>query len=93
MNDSDAEQPKIPDPVQWSRNMAQIVGAIFRIVAVGDEAVDELLAVDRAQRGVRLRRNAAKIGIGLVAALLQILLVLILAEVVILRDAGDVAVP
>ena len=32
MNDSDAEQPKIPDPVQWSRNMAQIAELSEKLV-------------------------------------------------------------
>jgi len=32
MNDSDAPQPRIPDPVQWSRNMAQIAELSEKLV-------------------------------------------------------------
>ena len=37
MNDSDASQPKAPDPAQWSRNMAQIA-------ALSEKLVREFLA-------------------------------------------------
>ena len=55
----------------------------MRVVAVGDQAVDELVSIDRAERRIRGIGNIAEIGVRLVASFLQILLVLVLAEIVV----------
>src|SRR5579885_2348345 len=73
---------------------AQRVGAVFRVLSIGDEALLQLVAVDRAQRIARRVRDVGEIGIGLLAARLEVLLVLGgVVERVVLRHAGQVAVP
>jgi hypothetical protein len=71
----------------------QVFVAILGVITVGDQAVHKLVTINPAERAFRCLWNIPKIGIGLVAAFLQILLVLILAQIVILRGAGNPAVP
>jgi hypothetical protein len=71
----------------------QIVAAVLSVIAIRDEAIDELLSIDTTQRGIGLRGNRAEVGKRLIAPLLEVLLILVLAEIVIFRGAGNVAIP
>src|SRR6185312_8854639 len=64
---------------------AEIVIRVFGVVPVGDQAVDQLVAIDGAERRFRRIGHRAEIGERLVAAFLEVFLVLALAQIVILR--------
>ena len=70
----------------WRRHRAgdlagtQIVRAILSILAIGDQAIDKLIAIDAAELGIGRSRDVREVRIGLVAALVQILLVVAGAE-------------
>jgi len=72
----------------------ELLAAVLGVVAVGDQALLELVAVDAAEGAVGLARHAGQVGIVLVGAGFEILLVAALIVLgVILGAAGDVAVP